>query len=317
MLNTLISTELMSKEDWRKYRNMGIGGSDVSAICGINKYKSMFELWVEKTIGTVENAEESEFAYWGTVLEPVVRAEFVKRTGLTVLTVPSILQHPEHKFMLANIDGIIYTDNGNYIFEAKTASAYLIDEWTTENYIPYSYMLQVQHYMAVTGVQGAYVACLVGGNQFFCHFIERDNELIDMIIAWEKQFWDCVENNTAPPVDGSETAKEYLNSIFPASTSGSCIKLDDNYLKIVEDFENYELQEKYYHELKEKSANELKMLIGDNESATVSDRLITWKNIVSERLDSKRLSVEMPEVYTQYLNKSSYRRFTIKQIKEK
>jgi len=47
MLNTLVSTETLSKEEWLKYRNQGIGGSDVSVICGINKYKSMFELWVE------------------------------------------------------------------------------------------------------------------------------------------------------------------------------------------------------------------------------------------------------------------------------
>ena len=316
MLNTLVSTETISKEDWLKYRNQGIGGSDVSVICGINKYKSMFELWVEKTIGSVEDEDEKEVAYWGKTLEPVIRAEFVKRTGLTVSTVPSILQHPDYPFMLANIDGYILTDNGNYIFEAKTASAYLLDEWdNADNYVPYGYQLQVQHYMAVTGMQGAYVACLVGGNQFFCHFIERDDELIEMIISLEQKFWEHVESNTAPPIDGSDTAKDYINSLFPASKSTSCITLNDSYIKLVEDFENYESQEKYYRELKDKSANELKMLIGDNESATISNRVITWKNIISERLDTKRLSSEQPEIYQKYLNQSSYRRFTVKQRK--
>lgn len=314
MLNTLISTETISKEEWLKYRNQGIGGSDVSAICGINKYKSMFELWVEKTIGVVENEDEKEVTYWGRVLEPVIRAEFVKRTGLTVSIVPSILQHPEYPFMLANIDGFIATDSGNYIFEAKTASAYLIDEWTSDGSIPYPYVLQIQHYMAVTGTQGAYVACLVGGNQFCYHFINRDDELIDMIITLEQKFWEYVESSTSPPVDGSDVARDYINSLFPTSTS-SCITLDDSCLKLVEDFESYENQEKHYRELKDKSANELKLLIGDNESATISDRLVTWKNINSERLDSKRLASEQPELYAQYLNQSSYRRFTVKQRK--
>jgi putative phage-type endonuclease len=315
MLNTLVPTETMTKEEWQKYRNQGIGGSDVSAICGISKYKSIFELWVEKTVGVTESEDDSEFAYWGTTLEPIIRNEFIKRTGLTVSTVPSILQHPDHKFMLANIDGIVHTTEGNFIFEAKTASAYLLDEWTADNYIPYPYMLQVQHYMAVTGMQGAYVAALVGGNQFFYHFIERDDELIDMIIALEQKFWSYVETDTAPPIDGSATARKYLNSLFPASTPSSCISLDDNCLKYIEDFEKYQEQENYYRELKEKSANELKILIGDNESATVTDRLITWKNITSERLDSKRLAFEQPEIYRQYLNQSSYRRFNVKQNK--
>lgn len=37
-------------------------------------------------------------------------------------------------------------------------------EW--ENSIPAEYMLQIQHYMAVTGYKGTYIAVLIGGNTF-------------------------------------------------------------------------------------------------------------------------------------------------------
>ena len=45
----LVSTENMPYEDWLEYRRLGIGGSDASVVCGINRYKSPVELWLDKT----------------------------------------------------------------------------------------------------------------------------------------------------------------------------------------------------------------------------------------------------------------------------
>lgn len=42
----LVSTENMSYADWLEYRKQGIGGSDASVVCGINRYKSPVELWM-------------------------------------------------------------------------------------------------------------------------------------------------------------------------------------------------------------------------------------------------------------------------------
>ena len=80
MAVVLASTENMSYEDWLEHRKLGIGGSDASVVCGINKYKSPVELWLDKT-GQLPPQEAGEAAYWGTQLESIVRAEFTKRTG--------------------------------------------------------------------------------------------------------------------------------------------------------------------------------------------------------------------------------------------
>ena len=86
--------------------------------------------------------------------------------------------------MIANLDGVCeHPDLGNCVFEAKTASAYRESEWNDA--IPDEYILQVQHYLAVTGYMGAYIAVLIGGNTFRSFrwkFIERDEELISMLI---------------------------------------------------------------------------------------------------------------------------------------
>lgn len=34
---------------WRKFRALGVGGSDMSTILGLNQYSTPYELWLEKT----------------------------------------------------------------------------------------------------------------------------------------------------------------------------------------------------------------------------------------------------------------------------
>ena len=139
----LVSTENLPYADWLEYRKQGIGGSDASVVCGINRYKSPVELWMEKT-NQLSAQEAGEAAYWGTQLEPFVRAEFTKRTGIEVNLANYILQSEEHPFMLANLDGVCEVpDVGTCIFEAKTASAYKTGEW--EDTIPDEYALQIAH----------------------------------------------------------------------------------------------------------------------------------------------------------------------------
>ncbi len=42
------STLEMSRQEWLEDRKKGIGGSDVGTILGLNKWKSPYQLWLEK-----------------------------------------------------------------------------------------------------------------------------------------------------------------------------------------------------------------------------------------------------------------------------
>ena len=221
--NVLVSTENLPYEEWLEYRRTGIGGSDAAVVCGISRYKSPVELWMEKT-GQLPSQEAGEAAYWGNLLESLVREEFTKRTGISVTKPSALYQSEEHPFMLANVDGLCEDPaHGPCIFEAKTASAYKAGEW--EDSIPDEYMIQIQHYMAVTGYQGAYIAVLIGGNAFRWKFVGRDEELIAMLISLEDDFWRHVQNGTPPALDGSNASARFLAERFPNSVPQSEIAL--------------------------------------------------------------------------------------------
>ena len=311
MIEILTNTKDMTREQWLEWRNKGIGGSDVATICGFNKYKSALELWMEKR-GYKEQDEAGESAYWGITLEPIVRNEFIKRTGLEVDTINLMLKHSKHEFMLANIDGVVIDlDGKKSIFEAKTTSAYKLDEWKDDK-IPEGYMLQIQHYMAVTGYERTYIAVLIGGNTFKYKVVDRDDELIEMIIQLENKFWDCVINDIPPEVDGSESCTNMLNNLYAKSKNDSAIVLPDKAQDIIEEYNKNKEKEQFYAEKKDECVNKLKSLMEDNEIAKVNNSIITWKNTTSERLDSKKLKVEQPEIYNKYTKKTTMRRFMIK-----
>src|SRR5699024_1353323 len=152
-------------------------------------------------------------AYWGTQLEGMVRTEFTKRTDIQKEHRMELLRSDEHPFMQANLDGTcVHPEFGPCIFEAKTTSAFKAGEW--EDGIPDEYFLQVQHYMAVTGYQGTYIAALIGGNTFRWKFIPRDEELITMLVQLEADFWQHVQSETPPPLDGSSTSARFLAERF-------------------------------------------------------------------------------------------------------
>ncbi|MCD7883128.1 MAG: YqaJ viral recombinase family protein [Lachnospiraceae bacterium] len=308
-MKTVVKTTDMPREDWLRWRTRGIGGSDVSVIAGINPFKSAHQLWLEKTGQTEPEETDSEYTHFGTVLEPVVRKEFMERTGIKVRQKHMLLQSDEYPFMFANLDGVINDNGEKAIFEAKTASAYKQETW--EEGTPAAYILQVQHYMAVTGAKKTYIAALVGGNHFYIHEIERDDDMIGKIIAMEQYFWNThVLGGVEPVPDGSDATTAYFNRRFSKS-NGTTIELPDEALHVCEEYDRISQEMKQLETAKAAAANQLKSYLKEAETGTVGDRVVSWKQINKNTLDAKRLKAEKPDVYNGFLSQSSYRRLLV------
>lgn len=308
-MRALVSTKGMARDEWLKWRATGIGGSDVSVLFGVNRFRSIFDLWREKT-GQKELAESSsEAAHFGTILEETVKREFMDRTGLKVRAKNVLLQSIKYPFMQANLDGIINENGEKVIFEAKTATEYKASEW--EEGVPWEYQLQVQHYFAVTGYRKAYVAALVGGNKFFIHTLYSDEELIEKIIEVEARFWSVnVLGRISPLADGSKATTTFLNEKY-ANCNGSTIELPSSTLPILMKFEQVSKQLKELEEVKDSLGNQLKQYLGENEVGIIDDHRVSWKAVSRMGIDTKRLKAEKPEIYSAYIKDSSYRKLQV------
>ncbi|ENR5907417.1 YqaJ viral recombinase family protein [Listeria monocytogenes] len=311
-MHILTSIKDMDRTQWLLTRRQGIGGSDAGIIMGLNKYKTAFELWLDKTGQVLPDESAGEAAYWGNQMEEVVAKEFEKRTGKKVRRSNMMYQHPEHDFMLANVDRFIVGEDA--LLECKTASAYLAKEWESDE-VPATYLVQIQHYLAVTGKSKAYVAVLIGGNKFIWKEIDRDEELINQIIAFELDFWETnVKGQLAPALDGSSAAEKYLKNRFAKSEDKQII-LPKTFNEYLTERANLERDIKLLETRKKEIDNNIKGHMESAEKALSDNYEVSWKSMTSKRVDTKKLKEKFSDIYLTVLMESHSRKFTVKEIK--
>ncbi|HAM1727284.1 TPA: hypothetical protein H9452_002715 [Listeria monocytogenes] len=311
-MHILTSIKDMDRTQWLLTRRQGIGGSDAGIIMGLNKYKTAFELWLDKTGQVLPDESAGEAAYWGNQMEEVVAKEFEKRTGKKVRRSNMMYQHPEHDFMLANVDRFIVGEDA--LLECKTASAYLAKEWESDE-VPATYLVQIQHYLAVTGKSKAYVAVLIGGNKFIWKEIERDEELINQIIAFELDFWETnIKGHVAPALDGSSAAEKYLKDRFAKSEDKQII-LPKTFNEYLTERANLERDIKLLETRKKEIDNNIKGHMESAEKALSDNYEVSWKSMTSKRVDTKKLKEKFSDIYLTVLMESHSRKFTVKEIK--
>ena len=304
-MNEAASTVNLSREDWLEQRRKGIGGSDASVIMGVNPWKSPMDLWLEKT-GEYEPEDiDNEKMYWGRTLEDIVAREFAKRSGKKIRRRNAILQHPKLEWMLANVDRLIVGERAG--LEVKTTSAYYQDD----GICPHHYYAQVQHYMAVTGLDLWYVAVLIGGQKLVSYEVPRNDEYIKHLTQAELGFWQMVKGGVPPEFDGSEASGKVLGRMYPRG-NGEEKGLPADAFELVRQYDEAAQEEKTAKLRKDEAANRLKGMLGEAEQGFVFDRTVKWKNVSSTRLDTKALQEKEPDVFERYAKESIYRRFSVK-----
>lgn len=310
----------MKSIEFIKERQKGIGGSDVGAIMGVNKYKSVFEVYMDK-IEIIEDAVESinhkslyenksESAYWGETLKEVNAKEYTVRTGKKVRKENKVLIDSEYDFMRANIDRKVIGENS--ILMCKTSSTFLAKEYEGEE-IPASFILQCQHNMRVSGTSKCYIASLIGGQKFVIKEIERDDELINMIIEKEKDFWyNHVLKKVPPLIDGSFGAKKYIESKYKNSEIGLEIALPEDYMNMIQEYTNIKENIHNLDQQLKQIENSIKDEMKSAEIGILEKYRVNWKSIYSNRIDAKALKNNYPEVYKNVIKESITRRFEVK-----
>lgn len=310
MYQTLAKTVGLPREEWLKYRRMGIGGSDAGAVLGFNPYKGPYMVYIEKVEGYQPDMEGNEAVYWGNVLEDVVASEFSRRSGKKVRRVNAVLQSAEHPFMLANLDREIVGENA--ILECKTTNAFNGMEWDGEE-VPASYICQCQHYLAVTGAEVCYIACLVGGNRFVWKEIARDDEFIDYLIDRERDFWEThVLAKKPPAADGLGNTTAFLDGRYADSAAEEMV-LPKRAAQAAEEFLRLKSMRKELDEKLEACKNQLKSSMGHAEYGVCGKFAVTWKPQSQTRVDTQKLKEAYPDIYRDVTKTVAFRKFECKE----
>jgi putative phage-type endonuclease len=313
---------------WYELRRTGWGGSDAAALVGVSPYRDQTPLakWSEKmTEGPGVNARWAneddipEYIQWGHILEEPVRREFCRRTQLEVVRFPKMVRSIAYPFMLANVDGLIVdTDDSEAegqvtavtgIYEGKTSRK---DWWDDgEVVIPIQYVIQGYHYMVVLELDVLYFACLVGGQLLRVAVLERNDKLMEDLVAIEAAMWQNVLDGIPPDASGADV--DMLRRHW-TPIAGKSIELTAELAMSVKRRAGLHAQKVTIEdEIKDIDAA-LMEFMGDAEQATWKEQVaITWKQDAKGRLQGKELAAAYPDIAKQFTGEPS-RRFIPKEL---
>ena len=204
--------ELGSRDEWLQARGKRIGGSEASAVVGLNPYMSNTDLWSIKTgRREAEDISDKPYVRYGHDAEPLLRELFkLDFPDYKVGYVDNnLFLNSRYPWVHASLDGWLQDPEGRTgILEIKTTE--ILQSMQKEKWkdrIPDNYYLQVLHYMMV---MEADFACLKAqlkydydGDiylQIRHYWIERQDVENDIRILSEKEeeFWHHMQNSTRP-----------------------------------------------------------------------------------------------------------------------
>lgn len=289
-------------KQWVEARKNGVGGSDVASIMGINKYSSPLNVWLVKT-GREPSPDlsDNEAVEWGNRLEDVVAEKFAdEHPELKVYRRNATLVSIERPWAFANLDRWVTDGKGNVgILEVKTVGMRRAADW--DNGVPLYYLTQVNHYMSVTGYQYAWVAVLIGGQEFREYYIGRDEEDIATINNYVDTFWhDFVETDTAPALIGNDPE---ANAILHQheDPSNEFIPMLDMDLGMLDELQQIKDQIDDLKHAKTLIENQLKDIIGDYKGIETETRKVTWVRSVRSSFDKKAFDQAHPGITQDYM----------------
>jgi putative phage-type endonuclease len=213
------------KEDFHQQRQMGIGGTDMSAIMGKNPFRGEMDVWLDKT-GRAEKREASEAAMFGLILEPVVADYYAKTQKIpkNSLVANIFAAHSQYPMVIGHPDRLVRSKETPGTFshgiEIKTTDKFNIKNFGEENTddIPEPFIIQVQHYMGIFDLPYFHVPVLIGGNTYRLYRVNIDTELIHLMQEYALDWWQkYVMTDTPPPIDGSKASANLLKRLYPTS----------------------------------------------------------------------------------------------------
>lgn len=177
----------------REKRKKFLGSSDLPSVLGMDTWRTIGDVWLEKTGRVVVDEKESDVQEFGSTFESAVLDHFEKKQQVKL---------KRHKFFTndifcSNLDGLIEGSSPEVV-EAKTSGT--ADQWgpTGTDEIPERVLIQVHEQMYVVShalgkeCRIAWIPVLIPAYHHFevrIYQIKRNDALMESAIKIGGQFW--------------------------------------------------------------------------------------------------------------------------------
>ena len=308
-------------ENVTENRNKYLGGSDLPALFNVSPFKDCFTLAREKAGVIPATFKGNEYTRYGQLLEPQIR-DYIN--SIYELKFKENTNINEELGLRSNCDGL--DKEAGLLLEIKTNAG---DKTTYEDV--YDYILQMQMYMFQFNVEKGYLVQYKRPENFWSGLnyetqhtddyfnqefdperisvmeIKRDDKLIQQILSKAEKFWSDVErlkenpNMTEEEFYFNDKLVEYNNTINKLSV------LEKELARLKDIEKETKTQREILYELMHNVG--VKTIVTNN-------LMITKINpTTSEKIDSKKLKEELPEIvkkYNKITNVKGYVKITVR-----
>ena len=304
-----------SREEWLKYRESGIGSSEVATIVGLNPWESPYQLWRRK-LG-LDPAKQENFAMKaGHYLEDAVAqfwhdetgCEIIKRSAIDWLIIntekPYMRVSPDRTYWLT---GLPHNAQNKGILECKTTQMSI-----DPDDLPKHWFCQVQYQLGVAELQEGSLAWLCSGREFGYKNLSFVPDFFAWLCEEVDRFW--VDNIQGKKEPKARTVQDVLIK-FNRHTDGKVIEISDEIFEAYQGLKQVKEEIAALDEKKTAFENTIKLGFGDAEAISYGGQTIaTWKAPKpSQKFDDKAFKAAHPDLFKEFSKEvQGARRFLLK-----
>lgn len=264
-----------SEAEWLKIKEGTIGASEIITACGLNPWKSPYELWLEKT-----KRKDADDVNDSMILGKLFEAPLVNFWAIKTRHRPlkgshkDILYiHPEKPYLSCTPDRFFWYSQTRekWLCEVKNPDNRRVDEPEQ------SWIMQLQYQMGITGIHKGLL--LWSYPQRGVYFMEQEydfnQELFDMMVDIADTFWN---ENVLKDIEPEMTVGDDVLYKYPIETQGlskECSEsMADTYNEMIS------LREAISENTKslDKFKSDIKIFMQDAATVKYLDKtLFTWK----------------------------------------
>lgn len=313
MSNTIIRPK--DREEWLKYREKGIGSSEIATIVGLNPWETPYQLFRRKR-GIDPPKQETFVMKAGHYLEDAVSQFWHDETGQDIIKSsagdwlivdnerPYLRVSPDRTYWLA---GMPHNNTNKGILECKTTQKFI-----DADDLPKHWFCQVQYQLGVAGLQRGSLAWLSSGREFGYKDLAFVPDFYAWLVEEADKFWhDCIEGGQEP----SAVSVQDVLLKYNRHTDGKVVEVGDDIFTAYQDLKDVRKEIDALTERKETLEGRIKLAFGDAEAISYGgDTLATWKAPKpSKKFDYKTYQKEHPDLCAPYITETQgARRFLLK-----
>lgn len=290
-------------------RRHGIGGSDIGAICGLSPYKTPVDVYLSKL--APEPYEQSQQAYWGSLMEPLIAQDYAVRHKVA-LEHPEQRSHAVYEWALGNVDALVPKQA---VVEFKTVwpNSPLENQFGEEgsDRVPDSYLAQVLWYLAIFDLPRAHIVAMFMRSATIREYVvERQAPMEALLLERGRLFW---ENHIVMQQPPAPTKLTDVDRLFKRGDEGLTLEATPELSELCGQLKIRRDELKRITKEAEALEIQIKAEMGNAATLTWEGKpLATWKNSTSKVFDQKQYANDYPGMFEKYKVPRETRRFLVK-----